>query len=164
VELDGVVDPKTGGHGIYFDIYQKFLRELKALGNTLMALECRRVIHDASLLPDCPYGKDLRVGMEESELLVGELPKRISVSESRDAYGNHYLTVLNRDYAKEAAFALSLRESSNVYSVSKEDGRQRLDCAHTRVLKGSLEAGGLMLYRIQSDAEEPYIAEYYLSK
>ena len=164
VELDGVVDPKTGGHGIYFDVYQKFLGELAALGNTLMALECRRVIHDDSLLPECPYMKDLRVSMEESELLEGELPKRISVSESCDAYGNRYLMVLNRDCVNETAFVLKLKERSNVYVVSKRDGKQRLDDEHACAIVGYLEAGGLALYRIQSDSEEPYTVEYCLSK
>lgn len=164
VELDGVVDPKTGGHGIYFDVYQNFLAKLSALGNTLMALECLRVIHDDSLLPECPYWKDLRVSIQDSELLAGELPKRISVSESRDAYGNRYLTVLNRDYVNRAAFILTLKEASNVYVVSKKDGKQRLADEHTRVISCCLEAGDLALYRIQSDSEEPYTVEYQLSK
>jgi len=163
-EFEGMVDPETGGEGIYFAEHQRFLREIRELGNTLMALSCRRVIHDDSLLPDCAYMQGLRATMEDSELLTGKLPLRISVSEHTDADGNRYLMVLNRDYDRDAHFSLTLKERSHVYRVDAADGEQRLSFMDTAVLTGHLEAGALSLYRVQSATEEPFTVEYYLSK
>ena len=163
-ELEGMVDPETGGPGVYYEEHKRFLSEVHALGNTLMALTCQRVIHDESLLPTCPYMQDLRTSMEESELLEGALQKRISVSEHSDAYGNRYLMVLNRDYAAERPFSLKLKNPSHVYRVSAEDGEPRMVYTNTRTLVGFLPAGGLALYRLQPANEEPCTVEYYLSK
>ena len=163
-EFEGMVDPETGGRGIYFDEHRKFLGEVRMLGNTLMALKCLRVIHDGTLLPNSPYMKDLRTTIADSELLAGDLPARISVSEHADAYGNRYLMVLNRDYDRDAHYSLALRNDSHVYKVSADDGEQHLIYENTKLLLGHLEAGALALYRIQPATEEPYTVEYYLSK
>jgi len=163
-EFQGMVDPETGGPGVYFEEHKKDLAKIHALGNTLMALTCERVIHDDSLLPDSPYMKDLRATMRDSVLLTGNLPHRISVSEHSDAYGNRYLMVLNRNYAADTSFMLKLKNASNVYRVSDEDGKQRLVFEDSETLVGYLPAGGLALYRIQPADEEAYTVEYYLCK
>lgn len=163
-EFDGYVDPVTGGPGVFFEDQKKLNRELHMLGNTLMALECLRVIHDDSLLPDEPAMEGLRTSMEESELLQGALLPRISVSEHRDAYGNKYLMVLNRDFEKDAHIRLDLKAASHVYEVSKEDGEQRLQYENTEKLSMHLDAGELRLYRIQPAEEAPYTVGYYLDK
>ena len=161
-EFNAFVDPTTGKKGMYFDEQLRLNREMKALGNTLMALICQRVIHDDTMLPEALDG--LRTSMEESELLEGTLTPRISVSEHTDAHGNRYLMVLNRDYEKDAFFTLKLKELSNVYEVSKEDGDQRLAFDQVKALPVYLAPGDLVLYRIQNADEEPYTIEYYLDK
>ena len=163
-EFDGFVDPATGGPGVFFDEQKRLNEELAALGNTLMALSCDRVIHDDTLLPDHPAMEGLRTPMEESELVEGGLVPRTSLSEHTDAYGNRYLMVLNRDYEQTATLSLKLRKCSHVYEVSKQDGEQYLCDEAIISLPVYLEPGDLKLYRIQSADEAPYTVEYYLDK
>ena len=164
IESDGPVNYEDGGKGVFFDEYKKMNSELFYLGNVLMALECQRVIHDAALLPDCPYMDKLRTPMSESELLQGELPFRISVSEHKDAYGNKYLMVLNRDFDIDAAIALKLKSKSHVYRVSKRSGDEELVYESTESLIIRLAPGELELFRVQPAEEAPYTVEYYLDK
>ena len=139
--------------------------ELLARGNVLMALECRRVIHDAALLPDCPYMEGLRTPMSESELVDGELPYRVSISEHSDQYGNMYLMVLNRDFDLDAAVCLKLRNRSHAYMVRKDnEGEEMMVAENSDILNTRLEPGELKLYRIQPADEEPFTIEYYLHK
>lgn len=163
-EFEGPVDPATGGHGIFFEEQKRLNAELRGLGNTLMALNCQRVIHDKSLLEGCPIMDKWRTSMEESELLSGELRRRISVSEHSDAYGNRYLMVLNRDFANGTQVQLDLKAPSHVYRVSALDGEQQLIEMQASRLRISLEPGSLALYRIQPAEEEPFTVEYYLEK
>lgn len=163
-EFDGYIDPDTGGPGAYFEEQKKLNTELRTMGNTLMALECLRVIHDDSLLAGHPFMDGLRTSMEESELLTGKLHPRISVSEHEDPYGNKYLMVLNRDYEKTAHVQLLLKGPSHVYEVSKEDGEQYLRYEEAEDLAMHLNPGDLKLYRIQPADEEPFTIEYYLEK
>ena len=163
IECDGVLDPETGGHGIYFEEHRKLNREIRALGNTLMALECQRVIHDESVVSDKEGFAYLP--MEDSELLTGTLPHRISISELKDAYGNDYLMVLNRDYRESVRYRLKMKNPMRVWRVSDEDGEQRIafDDAN-QILVGTLTPGSVALYRLQPRDEEPYAIEYYLEK
>lgn len=164
VEFEGTVDPETGGKGYFFEEQKQLNRELHSLGHTLMALTCLRVIHDDSLLPDCPYMEGLRCTMEDSELLTGTLRHRVSVSEHADEHGHLYLMVLNRDYDRDTYVELKLKNPSHVYRISREDGEER--CIHLGVsaIQVHLRAGDLALYRIQPAAEEPYTLEYVLEK
>ena len=161
---ESVVDAKDGGKGEYFEDQKQIHFELSQLGRTLMALDCTHVIHDASLLPNCPYMKELKTDITDSKLLDGELPYRTSVSELTDAYGNDYLMVLNRDYVKDADITLKLKTPSRVYEVSREDGEQRVLYDNVSELNISLINGGLGLYRIENADKEPSIIEYYLEK
>ena len=163
-EFNGFVDPTTGKPGMYFEDQKRLNSEMKALGNTLMALTCLRVIHDDMLLPDDPSMEGLRTTMEESELLDCALTPRISISEHTDAYGNKYLMVLNRDYEKDASFSLKLKNNSNVYVISKEDGEQYLAFDKAKAFPVHLAPGDLAIYRIQNADEEPFTIEYYLDK
>lgn len=163
-EFEGLVDPATGGRGVFFEQQKQLNSELTALGNTLMALTCQRVIHDATLLPGHPTMEGLRTSMAESELLEGELLPRISVSEHTDPYGNRYLMVLNRDYDQEAHIRLNLKNLSRVYRVSKEDGEQHLIFDQTKYIHTYLQPGDLELFRVQDAGEEPFLVEYYLEK
>ena len=163
-EFDGCIDPKTGGRGDYFEDQKRLNEELLALGNTLMALTCQRVIHDGLLLPEHPSMEGLRTSMEESELLTGTLSPRISVSEHADAYGNKYLMVLNRDYDVDAHVQLTMKVPSHVYEVSKTDGEQYLVHEDVASFWTRIAPGDLQMYRIQNADEDPYTVEYYLEK
>ena len=164
LEFDGFIDPATGGRGALFEEQKALNQELRTIGGTLMALTCLRVIHDDTLLPDCPYMEGLRTSMEESELLGGELFPRISVSEHEDDYGNKYLMVLNRDYDTPSHIRLTLKNNSNVYEVDKKDGEQKLLFHDSQYMIINLDPGDLRLYRIQDASEELYTVEYYLEK
>lgn len=161
-EFDGYVDPTTGGPGEYYEAQKHLNEELHNLGNVLMALNCLRVIHDDSLLPDVPEMEGLRTPMSESELLDGVLPPRISISEHKDAYGNRYLMVLNRDYEDGAFSSLKMKNRSHVYEVSKEDGEEHFLYEDTVAIPVHLAPGELRLYRIQPATEAPYTVEYVL--
>ena len=106
----------------------------------------------------------LRTSLSESELLTGRLFARISVSEHEDDYGNKYLMVLNRDFKRSSHFSLTLKEKSNIYEVSKNDGEQRLIYTGETVLPVRLAPGELALFRIQNATETPCTVEYYLDK
>jgi hypothetical protein len=134
------------------------------LNNTLMALTCDRVIHDSTLLADCPVMANWRASMEESKLLEGELRPRLSISEHHDAYGNRYLMVLNRDYENDAHAQLTLKNPAHVYKVSRENGEQEMVYYNAKRMQLYLAPGTLELYRIQPGEEEPYTVEYYLEK
>jgi hypothetical protein len=163
-EFGGYVDPATGGEGILFADQQKLNRELHALGNTLMALECRRVIHSDDLLPSHPAMEGLRTPLAESELVEGGLVPRSSISEHTDAYGNRYLMVLNRDYEETAILSLKLKGLSHVYEISRESGEESLIEERAKALPVFLAPGDLRLYRIQDANEDPFTVEYYLEK
>lgn len=136
---------------------------LRTLGNTLMALECQRVIHDESVVSD---KEDFAyLSMEDSTLLTGKLPHRISISELKDAYGNDYLMVLNRDYREDVRYRLKMKNPMRVWRVSSEDGEQRIAFDDEKqIILGTLKPGSVALYRLQPRDEEPYAIEYYLEK
>lgn len=164
-EFDGYVDPATGGPGIYFEEQKQLNRELRNLGNTLLALTCLRVIHDETLLKDHPTMVGYRTPFSESQLLTGKLAPRISVSEHTDAYGNLYLMVLNRDYDHAAHISLAFQKPSHVYEVAKDDGEQHFLYENTaKAIRVSLDPGDLRLFRIQDGTEEPFTIEYCLEK
>ena len=167
VEFDGFVDPATGGPGVHFEEQKQLNEETIRLGNTLMALDCQRVIHDSSLTVDSDHQDEwvqISSTMADSEYLEGELPPRLSVSELKDAYGHRYLLVLNRDYRQERHFCLKLKEPARVYRTSEKNGLEQLVYENTRSLIGHLTPGSISLYRLQPVSEEPYLVEYYLDK
>lgn len=81
-----------------------------------------------------------------------------------DAYGNRYLSVLNRDYLTEKTVRLQLKQPSHVYEVSKEDGEQKLVGTMLQTVELQLIPGDMALLRIQSGGEEPYLIDYILEK
>ncbi len=164
VEFDGFLDPATGGPGVHFEEQKQLNAELTALGGTLMALTCRRVMHDDTLLADNPEARAYCASIEESELLSGKLPARISVSEHTDDYGNRYLMVLNRDWDVPQHIGLQLQAPAHIYAVSREDGGQYLQYESADYFCLTLAPGDLHLYRIQPADEAPFTIEYYLDK
>lgn len=164
MEFSGFIDPATGGKGVHFEEQRRLNAELAALGNTLMALTCQRVIHDDTLLADHAEARSYCAPMSDSDLLTGKLPTRISVSEHTDAYGNHYLMVLNRDWDTAQHIQLDFKAPSHVYEVSKNDGEQTLQYEDTEYFLLDLAPGDLRLFRIQPAKEAPFTVEYYLEK
>ena len=122
------------------------------------------MIHEDTLLPGHPAMEGLRTGMEESELLTGTLPKRISVSEHHDAYGHKYLMVLNRDYDTAQHIGLKLKNPAHLYLVDKESGEECFVYENASSVWVQIAPGDLLLYRIQPAEEAPYTVEYYLEK
>ena len=159
-----VTREEDGKPDIFFEDQKKIHAELREIGGTLMALDCKRVFHDASLLPDDSYSKELHDDIADSALLAGELPYRVSASELEDAYGNRYLMVLNRDYMVEKKVELSLKGSYRVFEVSKKDGEQYVIAENTEKLTLDLAAGDMALLRLQPAADEAFTISYKLVK
>lgn len=153
-----------GQPDIFFEEQKQIHREFKMLGSTLMALENVNVIHSEDLLPGCEHMKGLAETMADSRHLTGTLPKRTSVGEFEDAYGNQYLMVLNRDYDTDAAITLDLKNVSRIYEVSRVTGQQEVLWDETKQINVTLAKGDAILYRIQPASEEAYTIEYRLEK
>ncbi|MBQ8612442.1 MAG: hypothetical protein IJ412_12150 [Oscillospiraceae bacterium] len=160
----GSIIDSEGNKDIFFAEQKAIHREFRELGPTLMALTCRRVIHDESVDPGCAAFKELHNTAEESAWLSGALPARVSVAEYEDAYGNSYMLVLNRDYTVQKTVELPLKKAVRIYEVSKEDGLQYITAENTDVLRVTLDAGDAVLLRLQDAAEAPFTAEYRLVK
>ncbi len=157
--LDGV-----GGKGIFFEEQKRIHREFRMLGNTLMALDNKTVLHSDDLLPGCEHMKGLADRMEDSLMLCGELPARVSVGEFEDTCSNRYMLILNRDYETDRTVTLALKEPSRIYEVSRVTGRQDVICESTETIKVSLAKGDAVLYRVQKASAAPFTVEYRLEK
>lgn len=153
-----------GSKGDFFEDQKKVNFEIKNLGNTLMALDSKLIIHSDDLLPGCEYTAPYFNKIEESEIFTGKLPKRTSIGELCDEYGNRYAVILNRDFEKTADITLSLQGDFRIYEVSKEDGKQRVLINCTAELPITLQPGDAVLYRFQKASEEPFTCEYKLSE
>ena len=158
-----IVDP-DGNRLPYFDLQKEINGEFRALGDTLMALDCKQVFHDASCLKDFAPMKEWADDIANSMFLVAALPYRTSASEFEDAYGNKYLMVLNRDYVSEKTLTLPLKGKYRVYEVSKDDGLQYIAADSTDKLSVQLAAGDAALFRLQPADEKAFTLEYRLSK
>ncbi len=160
----GAITTEAGDKDIFFEEQKAIHEEFKNLGKTLMALDCKRVLHDDSLTPPCEIFDQLFDKISDSAYLSEKLPNRVSVSELEDEYGNGYILVLNRDYMKEASFTLKLNDGYRIYEVSKKDGLQYVAYENTSELAIMLAPGDAMLYRVQKADEEAFTIEYRLEK
>lgn len=160
---DAIVD-ENGNRLPFFEEQKKINAEFKALGDTLMAIECKHVFHDASCLPEFEPMKEYAEDIADSAFLAEALPYRTSVGEFADAYGNRYLLVLNRDYITAKSLRLKLNGSYRIYEVSRDDGMQIVKDEQTDVLALYLDAGDAMLFRLQPSEEEAFTVEYRLEK
>ncbi len=151
-----------GTKGDFYEDQKKINFEIRNLGNTLMALDSKLIIHSDDLLPDCEYTKPYFNSLSESKIFASKLPNRISIGELEDEYGNKYAVVLNRDYEKKKDIELKLKNNFRIYEVSKTDGKQRITEDNTNVLKLSLDPGDAVLCRIQDAEKEAYTIEYAL--
>ena len=160
----GSIIDQDGERAQFFEAQKAIHEEFKNLGETLMALDCKRVIHDTSVDPNCAMYKELHERVSDSTYLSKELPERISVSEFGDEYGNGYMMILNRDYMQKKSVVLALNDKYRVYEVSKEDGLQYLLNERTDALALTLDEGDATLIRLQKTDEEAYTIEYRLKK
>ena len=160
---DAIMD-QDGNRLPFFEPQKKINAEFKALGDTLMAIECRHVFHDASCLPSFEPMKEYNEDIADSAFLASALPYRTSVGEFEDAYANRYLMVLNRDYINAKSLELKLNGSYRVYEVSRDDGMQYVKDNSTDILSLYLEAGDAALFRLQPADEEGFTVEYRLEK
>lgn len=158
---ESVIDGE-GNPGMFFEEQKAIHAEFHALGNTLMALESTKLYHSDDLLPGCEYMEGLKNDISESALFCGKLPKRCSVGEFSDAYGNSYAMILNRDYEKALECELSLTGDFRIYEVSRKDGEQNVIFESTKTLPITLAPGDAVLVRIQPAADEPFACEYKL--
>jgi hypothetical protein len=100
----------------------------------------------------------------DSAYLADKLPRRASVAEFEDDYGNGYIMILNRDYEVAQTFELPLNGTYRLYEVSKTDGCQYVIADSTDRIEITLDKGDAALYRIQNASEEAFTAEYRLMK
>lgn len=153
-----------GSKGDFFEDQKKVNFEVINLGNTLMALDSKLIIHSDDLLPGCEHTAPYFNKIEESEIFAAALPRRTSVGELCDEYGNRYAVILNRDFEKTAEITLPLKDDFRIYEVSKKDGKQRVLFDSTEELSITLEPGDAVLYRFQEAEEEAFTCEYELSE
>jgi len=155
----------TGDKGEFFEEQKVIHEEFRNLGSTLMALENRAVYHSSDLMPFGKYGeiyKKYADDITQSKILTEELPKRISVGELVDAYGNEYLFVLNRDFYKALEVELHFQGGFHIYEVSKTDGKQSLISENTSDVRIRLDKGDAVLLRVQDASQEPCTISYYM--
>jgi hypothetical protein len=158
----GSVITKEGEKDIFFEPQKQIHREFESLGNTLMALDCKRVIHDESVCPESVDFAALHETIKDSAYFSSPLPKRISVSEFEDAYGNGYVLIFNRDYETEQAVTLPLKEAFRIYETSKKDGSQHVIENEASIFSLTLAPGDARLFRFQSSKDAPFSIEYRL--
>lgn len=156
-----VVDA-AGNKAKFFEEQKEIHKEFHALGNTLMALDSKLVYHSDDLLPGDKFLPDYIERIEDSEIFCGKLPKRTSVGELEDAYGNRYVIILNRDYEKEADITLDMKGDFRIYEVSKVDGYQDIIHESVSKLPIKLAPGDAVLYRVQPASEEAFTCDYKL--
>ncbi len=158
-----LLDP-AGNPGEFMADQTKINAEVNNLGNTLMALTSKLVYHSDDLLPGCELIKPYVNTIDESAIFAGKLPKRCSVGELEDDYGNRYAVILNRDYEQGLEAELAMKDAFRVYEVSKEDGQQYILHESTSVLPIQLAPGDAIVVRIQKADEEAFDIEYELSE
>ena len=156
-EAEGNLLQKSGEKGRYFEETKHTYQMIKNLGRTLLALESKLVYHSDDIVPYGPHA-DIYKGMDDSvadsNILTGNLPKRTSVGELEDEYGNRYLMIVNRDVEKGLHAVLPMKEAFRVYEVSKDDGKQKVLGENMAELPIDLQPGDGILVRIQPQAEE----------
>ena len=160
---DAIVD-SDGNRLPFFEPQKQINAEFKALGDTLMAIECKHVFHDASCLADFEPMKQYTEPLSDSAFLAGELPYRTSAGEFVDSYGNLYMMVLNRDFLCDKTVTLKLNKNYRIYEVSRDDGLQYVKNDCTDMLSLHLEAGDAALLRLQPAEDKAFTVEYRLVK
>ena len=155
-----VVNPK-GERGRFFEDQKAIHKEFAALGNTLMALDSKLVYHSSDLLPGDKLMAEWCDSIKDSTIFT-DLPKRTSVGEFADAYGNKYIMVLNRDYEKALKCEIAMNGEYRLYEVSNVDGKQYVYADKTDKLALDLIPGGAILLRVQDASDEAFTSEYKL--
>ena len=150
---DSVVDPKTGGHGIFFDEQKKMNARFVAWGPTLMALSCRGIYHDSAVCAGVKGREDLFDDVKDSAVLASALPAHVSASEHVDPEGRTYLMVLNRDYDNALTIDLPLKKAARLWTVSPDSGEQTVFAENAKSVSLTLPPSEMVLLRVQDPAE-----------
>ncbi|MBQ9115457.1 MAG: hypothetical protein IJY04_00370 [Clostridia bacterium] len=156
-----IVNP-SGEKGRFFEDQKAIHKEFSALGNTLMALDSTLVYHSSDLLPGDKYMAEWCDSVNSSTFFT-ELPKRTSVGEFADKYGNKYIMILNRDYEKPLKCEIPMKGEYRLYEVSKVNGKQSVLADKTAALKLDLIPGDAILIRVQDAKDEAFTCEYRLT-
>ena len=160
----GSIIDEHGNKEWAFEDQKVIHEEFRNLGGTLMALTSKRVMHDASVDTGIAAYAEMHQTEKDSAYLSAPLPKRASVAEFEDDYGNGYIMILNRDYEIAQSFNLPLNGTYRLYEVSKTDGCQYVIADSTDRIEITLDKGDAALYRIQNASEDAFTAEYRLMK
>ena len=160
----GSIIDEHGNKEWAFEDQKVIHEEFRNLGGTLMALTSKRVMHDASVDTGIAAYTEMHQTEKDSAYLSAPLPKRASVAELEDDYGNGYIMILNRDYEVAQTFDLPLNGNYRLYEVSKTDGCQYVIADSTDHIEVTLDKGDAVLYRIQNASEEAFTVEYRLMK
>lgn len=161
----GAVFTADGQKGEQFEQLKGMHSAMRALGNTLMALESRAVYHSAELRPGWIYGglyDGVCDDISNSRYLSPDLAVRTSVAELSDAYGNDYIMLQNREFYGERAVSFSFKTPVDLYEVSKTDGKMRLTHEGVTSLELTLGGGDAALYRIAPAGSEKTVIEYFI--
>lgn len=153
----------TGEKGEFFDQQKEIHEEFEKLGNTLMALSNKAVYHSSDVMPFGRFAeiyKNFEDDIAKSDILASNLPKRTSVGELCDEYGNDYIFVLNRDFNKKLDTQIQLKGKFNIYEVSRKDGLQYLLSENVDSLNVNLDCGDAILFRVQKSDEELCAVSY----
>ncbi len=152
--------------GCFFDDLRAMIAIVKNLGRTMIALTSDRIYHGDEVLPEDGYfNANFRESIREDDVFALEtLPFRCSIGRLSDPYGNQYAAILNRDYVRANTFVLPLKKQFRVYEVSKADGEHY--CIHNGAdcLRITLEAGDMVIYRLQDTAGEEYAIAYEITE
>ena len=158
---DGYNETRTmmtldGEKAYFYDSVKEDLGEAKMLGKTFMALTSEHVYHDKKLLENDEYfDTHFREDVKKSEILdMEELPKRCSIGEFSDGYGNKYVYILNRDYKVENEFYIKLKGEKRIYEVSGKDSLQYVLYDKTESFNVKLAPASAVLLRVD-DAKNP---------
>lgn len=160
----GSIIDENGDREWAFEDQKVIHEEFRHLGGTLMALNSKRVIHDATLDTGFEAYAEMHETEADSAYLAGKLPRRASVAEFEDGYENGYMMILNRDFEEGQTFTLPLNGRYRLYEVSKADGCQYVAAESIDRIEVTLAKGDAVLYRIQPAQEEAYTVEYRLIK
>lgn len=148
--------------GCFYDDMRAMIGITLNLGKTLIALNSDHIYHSAEVLSEDDYfNTNFRESISGDNIFdLDGLPFRCTIGRLSDTYGNQYAAILNRDYIRAKTFSLPLKENFRLYEVSKADGKHYCVNNRTNHINITLEAGDMVIYRVQNCEDEVFDIEY----
>lgn len=146
-----VVVDSLGKKGSLFNDVKQLNKEIKAVGNTLLALKSKAVYHGDPLVND-PLEDKI-----ESSKYISRLPEFISTGEFCDDHGNDYILVLNRNFQSSFTGALSFKDVFRLYPCGESLEDQYIERSELQL---KLHPGQAKLFRIENTSNHPTIITY----